>query len=79
MLNEELVNYQVLKLHVGVDKRSHGLIGSQQKLLNEEFDQTSSGAEYNKNYGAELFYPTNPADPLAHLCHIHLRLHEKEN
>ena len=75
MLNEELVNYQVLKL-VGVDKRSHGLIGSQQKLLNEEFDQTSSGAEYNKNYGAELFYPTNPADPLAHLCHIHLRLHE---
>jgi len=76
MLNEELVNYQVLKLHVGVDKRSHGLIGSQQKLLNEEFDQIISGSEYNKNYNAELFYPTNPADPLAHLCHIHLRLHE---
>lgn len=76
MFNEELVNYQVLKLHVGVDKTSHGLIGSQQKLLNEEFEQLNSGTEYNKKYGPELFYPTNPADPLAHLCHINLRLHE---
>ena len=76
MLNDQLVNYQILKLYVGVDKSNHGLIGSQQKLLNEEFEQRNSGAEYNKKYGPELFYPTNPADPLAHLCHIHLRLHD---
>jgi mRNA (guanine-N7-)-methyltransferase len=76
MVGEELVNYYVLKLHVGVDKQNHGLIGSQQKLLNEEFLLQTSGAEFSKKYSAEPFYPTNPPDPLAHLCHIRLCMHE---
>jgi len=76
MVDGELVNYYVLKLFVGVDKTNHGLVGSQQKLLNEEFTQVKSGAEFSNKYGPEEFYPTNPSDPLAHLCHIHLHLHE---
>ena len=76
MVNDELVNYYVLKLFVGVDKNNHGLIGSQQKLINGEFGQTNSGTIFSSNYRAEEFYPTNPADPLAHLCHVHLRMHE---
>ena len=76
IINDNLVNYYVLKLFVGVDKNNHGLIGSQQKLLNGEFGQTNSGTIFSSNYRAEEFYPTNPADPLAHLCHIHLRMHE---
>uniref|UniRef100_A0A6C0KYU3 mRNA (guanine-N(7))-methyltransferase n=1 Tax=viral metagenome TaxID=1070528 RepID=A0A6C0KYU3_9ZZZZ len=76
LMNENLVNYHILKLNVGVDKTNHGLIGSQQKLLNEDFEQVNSGKEYNEKYGPELFYPTNPSDPLAHLCHVTLQLHE---
>lgn len=76
LINDQLVNYYILKLFVGVDKNNHGIIGSQQKLLNEEFVQLKTGKEFSRNYRAEEFYPTNPADPLAHLCHIHLRLHE---
>ena len=76
MINEQIVNYYVLKLYVGVDKNNHGMIGSQQKLLNGDFEQSKSGSVYSNNYTAEEFYPTNPADPLAHLCHVHLRLHE---
>ena len=76
IIGEEVVNYYTLKLHVGVDKRNHGLIGSQEKLLNEEFEQVNSSVDFSNKYVAELFYPTNPPDPLAHLCHVHLHLHE---
>ena len=82
MIDGAIVNYYTLKLHVGVDKIKHGLIGSQQKLLNEEFKLQISGEEiidtdkYPDRYAAELFYPTNPSDPMAHLCHVLLHLHE---
>ena len=78
MVDGSVVNYYTVKLNVGVDKIKHGLIGSQQKLLNGDFKQLFSGEEISdsENYSAELFYPTNPSDPMAHLCHIELRLYE---
>lgn len=78
MLDGNVINYYILNLLVGVDKVKHGLIGSQQKLLNEEFKSRNSGEEISDSdkYSAELFYPTNPSDPMAHLCHVKLHLYE---
>ena len=74
--NGQLIQYYTAILNVGVDKNTHGIIGSQEKLLNEDFNNITTGAEFSDKYKPEPFYPTNPSDSRAHLCHIRLRLHE---
>ena len=79
MLDGNLIQFYTVVLNVGVDKNNHGLIGSQTKLLNGDFKSKNSGEEFDRDYyRPEPFYPTNPSDPFAHLCHIPLRLHENE-
>lgn len=80
MLDGKLIQFYTVVLNVGVDKNNHGVIGSQAKLLSGDFKKNKiSGEEFDKDYyRPEPFYPTNPSDPFAHLCHIQLHLHENE-
>uniref|UniRef100_A0AB39JCK8 mRNA (guanine-N(7))-methyltransferase n=1 Tax=Florenciella sp. virus SA2 TaxID=3240092 RepID=A0AB39JCK8_9VIRU len=75
--NGNIIKYNVVMLKVGVNKKFHGLIGSQKKILNNDIQySTTNGFDYNSSYSAELFYPSNPSDLNAHLCHIPLHLIE---
>tara|TARA_Y100000389_G_C17471366_1_gene531526 strand:- start:2470 stop:5784 length:3315 start_codon:yes stop_codon:yes gene_type:complete len=75
--NGNIIKYNVVMLKVGVNKKFHGLIGSQNKILNNDINySTTNGFDYNSSYSAELFYPSNPSDLNAHLCHIPLYLIE---
>ena len=73
-LNGELIQYYELKLYVGVDEKKHGIMDSQNKLLNKEFGKKTKIYDY-KSYKPELFYPTNPIDKEAHICHVPLKNH----
>tara|TARA_B110000114_G_scaffold178274_1_gene211084 strand:- start:1533 stop:4844 length:3312 start_codon:yes stop_codon:yes gene_type:complete len=78
LLDGDIVKYQEIILKVGVNKQSHGLTGSQRRILNEDYVYlTSQGKDSFKDYNAEPFYPTSPSDKNAHLCHI--LLHSTES
>lgn len=71
VLNGNIVKYCEVVLKVGVNKQSHGLTGSQKRVLDENFKYlTNEGKESFKDYTPEPFYPTLPSDKNAHLCHI---------
>ena len=75
--NGEIINYYTVNLKVGVNKHSHGLIGSQQRILSEEVKLENLGTETGRSYSPELFYPTGPSDSTAHICHV--KLQQSEN
>ena len=69
----KIIKYNIVKLKVGVNQKFHGLIGSQQKILENNIEySTNKGFDYSSSYSAELFFPSNPSDSSAHLCHIPL-------
>lgn len=76
IVNGVIVKYCEVILKVGVNKNSHGLTGSQQRILDENLKYSTTGTDMNKDYTAEPFHPTSPFDPNAHLCH--LILHSSE-
>ena len=73
-LNGELVQYYELNLYVGVDEKKHGIMESQKKILDKDFGKKNKIYEY-KSYKPELFYPTNPIDKEAYICHVPLKNH----
>ena len=70
-VNGNIIEYYEVELKVGFSEENDGFANSQQKILNSEFDEVLSNDP--KTYRPELFYPSNPSDPGAHICHIELK------
>lgn len=73
--NDSVIQYYEIKLYVGVDEKKHGIFDSQKKLLEKDFGRRKKKFDY-KSYKPELFYPTNPIDKDAHICHVELKSHD---
>lgn len=75
MINGEIKEYYEINLKVGFDIRSHR--NKQRVLLNLDFeDPEFYSKSSNEFYKPELFYPTNPSDENAHICHIPIKQDE---
>jgi hypothetical protein len=72
-VNGDLVQYYECYLKIGYDKTRHK--NKQLVLLNLDHENKSfhKNSKNNNNYQAEYFFPTNPSDETAHICHIPLR------
>ena len=64
--------YKTLLLKVGLGEglKNHGYTNPQQRLLDMKIN---SGFKKKTKYRPEYFYPTEPYDPEAHICHIPLK------
>lgn len=70
----EIVNYAIAYLYVGLNKKFDGNMASQKTILNLEFENREQDQSRDKNYEPTLFYPTNPYDDQAHICHILMKV-----
>ena len=63
-----IMKYYEIHLYTGFDESKHGYLNSQKLLLENNFIKNK---EINSSlYRPEKFYPTNPYDKTAHICHI---------
>jgi hypothetical protein len=62
-------SYNILNLYVGYNEKKSGYLNPQ-KILFEEILKVPTESDYS----AVLFTPTNPVDPLAHICYVPLVL-----
>jgi mRNA (guanine-N7-)-methyltransferase len=70
----QLTQYKTLILRVGFDEKRHGYINPCKALLDDELPdagENDNGDE--QGYRPMQFFPTNPADSEAGLCHVLLR------
>ena len=70
----QLTQYKTLILRVGFDEKRHGYINPCKALLDDELPDV--GVDENddgQGYRPMQFFPTNPADSDAGLCHVLLR------
>ena len=66
--DDQLLQYKVLHLRCGFDPAKHGFLNPCQDMLEDKIPH-SSGSDDNSGYHPVLFYPTNPYDNEAHICH----------
>lgn len=70
----QLTQYKTLILRVGFDEKRHGYINPCKALLDDELhDVGTSENDDDQGYRPMQFFPTNPADSEAGLCHVLLR------
>ena len=71
--NGNIISYYELELYVGYDKKRSGVYNSQMQILNKNFKEFEmrNDKQPEKRYPVK-FYPTNPNDLSAHICHIEL-------
>ena len=70
----QLTQYKTLILRVGFDEKRHGYINPCQSILDDEVPRPGqSESEDDQGYRPMQFFPTNPPDPEAGLCHVLLR------
>lgn len=75
MINGEITQYYEVNLKVGFDVRQHR--NKQTVILNLDFENKEFYSRFtNEYYKPELFYPTNPSDENAHICHIPVKRDE---
>ena len=68
----ESIQYYELELYVGFDIRQHK--NKQNVILNLDYKQKDYyNRSSTKYYKPELFYPTNPSNENAHICHIKVK------
>jgi hypothetical protein len=67
-VDDQLLQYKILKLRCGFDPAKHGFLNPCQDMLEDKIPHTS-GSDDNSGYQPVLFYPTNPYDNEAHICH----------
>jgi len=60
-------SYKILNLFVGYNEKKSGYLNPQ-KILFDEMLKVPTESDYS----AVLFTPTNPVDPLAHICYVPL-------
>ena len=65
---DQILQYKILTLRVGFDPAKHGYLNPCQDVLMDKFPAPES-ADDNEGYKPVAFYPTNPYDNKAHLCH----------
>jgi hypothetical protein len=73
-LETEQLSYKILNLFVGYNEKKSGYLNPQKILFEEMLKVPTESA-----YSAVLFTPTNPVDPLAHICYVPLILDNGEN
>ena len=70
----QLTQYKTLILRVGFDEKRHGYINPCKALHDDELpDAGESENDDDQGYRPMQFFPTNPADSEAGLCHVLLR------
>lgn len=70
----QLTQYKTLILRVGFDEKRHGYINPCKALLDDELpDVGGNENDDDQGYRPMQFFPTNPADSEAGLCHVLLR------
>ena len=69
----EIKQYKTITLRCGYDKNKHGIIDACGMVLNGERLRRSQSIDDNDDYLPAPFFPTNPYDDMAHLCHIRLK------
>ena len=74
----KIVDYYEIYLNVGYNSAQHGFPNAQQLILNEELNNDINTANHNQHnsYKATPFYPTNPSDQNAYICHIPLKMNK---
>ena len=69
---DQIIQYKILTLRCGFDPAKHGFLNPCQDVLMDKFPKPE-GIDDNEGYKPVPFYPTNPYDNKAHLCHIILK------
>jgi len=67
--NDQILQYKILTLRCGFDPAKHGFLNPCQDLLNDKFPAPETGDD-QEGYKPVPFYPTNPYDNKAHICHL---------
>jgi hypothetical protein len=69
--DNSIYKYKAINLRVGYSTKRHGYLNPFKDVIDGNFnrDQTEK-----QDYEPALFYPTNPYDNQAHICHIQLKL-----
>jgi len=65
---DQILQYKILTLRCGFDPAKHGFLNPCQDVNNDVFPQPE-GIDNNEGYKPVAFYPTNPYDNKAHICH----------
>lgn len=65
---DQILQYKILTLRCGFDPAKHGFLNPCQDVNNDVFP-APEGLDNNEGYKPVAFYPTNPYDNKAHLCH----------
>lgn len=66
---DQILQYKILTLRCGFDPAKHGYLNPCQDVLEDKFP-APEGKDDNEGYQPVPFYPTNPYDSKAHICHM---------
>ena len=66
---DQILQYKILTLRCGFDPAKHGYLNPCQDVLEDRFP-APEGKDDNEGYQPVPFYPTNPYDNKAHICHL---------
>lgn len=66
---DQILQYKILTLRCGFDPAKHGYLNPCQDVLEDKFP-APEGKDNNEGYQPVPFYPTNPYDNKAHICHL---------
>jgi SAM-dependent methyltransferase len=70
--NDQIIQFKILTLRCGFDPAKHGFLNPCQDVLMDKFPKPE-GIDDDEGYKPVPFYPTNPYDNKAHLCHLILK------
>ena len=70
--NDQILQFKMLTLRCGFDPAKHGFLNPCQDVIEDKFPSPETGDD-NEGYKPVAFYPTNPYDNKAHMCHLILR------
>jgi hypothetical protein len=70
--NDQILQFKMLTLRCGFDPAKHGFLNPCQDVLEDKFPRPETGDD-EEGYKPVAFYPTNPYDNKAHICHLILQ------
>lgn len=70
--NDQILQFKMLTLRCGFDPTKHGFLNPCQDVLEDKFPRSETGDDED-GYKPVAFYPTNPYDNKAHVCHLILQ------
>lgn len=76
--DRQISQYKILTLRVGFNEADHGYINPCGDLINNKI-KGPNGADDEEKYKPVAFYPSNPSDPNASLCHVLLETDAEGN